>query len=260
MPRRKEILAGLGHATNPTLVVDFDGTMSPIVERPETARPVAGAVDALNALAARGVEVAVLSGRPISFLQQALVGLSERVRLIGHSGLERLTNGTVMVEPEAESWLPAVRAAHRQAVELADDRLVIEDKRLSFSIHYRGAADLEDAARSLADRVGTGGLSPERGKMHVEIRPPVSIDKGTALRTIVAEATDWALYAGDDVVDVPAFAALRSISAGSAFCVAVGTAESPSALLDAADLVVSGPREMVELVEAMVEARASDVR
>lgn len=254
MTPRERILGSLSRSRRAAVVLDFDGTISAIVEQPDDARPVPGAVDALNALVDRGLAVAVLSGRPVSFLQKVLVGLSREAQLIGHSGLEWTVGEHVVVEPEAELWLPQVRDALAQATSRAPRGVLIEDKRLSFAIHYRGADELEEEVRSLAAHVGTNGLSIEPGKMHVEIRPPLAINKGSALAVATAGGVDWLLYAGDDVVDLPAFATVRRSSASSAFCVAVGTDEAPTELVSSADLVVSSPAGMTELLAAMAQA------
>src|SRR5579859_4469297 len=88
------------------VLVDFDGTLSAIVDRPELARPLPGAREALGALAARYGLVAVVSGRPVAFLVEHLA--VPGVRLSGLYGLEAWHDGEVAVDPLAEPWRTVV--------------------------------------------------------------------------------------------------------------------------------------------------------
>lgn len=249
----QDVVTGFARSTRAAVVVDFDGTISEIVERPVAARPVDGAVAALLALTERVERVLVLSSRPVSFLQRVLEPLSPSIELIGHSGLERAVGSDTVVDPVAESWLPAVHQAFEDVVATAPARLPIEDKRLSFTIHYRPAPQLQAEAERLAEWVAAQhGLHLNHGRMHIEVRPPLTIDKGTALRRTLTGDLDWLLYAGDDVVDLPACHALRALAggvpAGVSVCVAIGTEEAPPELLAAADLVLPSPSALVALL------------
>ncbi|MGH9042853.1 MAG: trehalose-phosphatase, partial [Acidimicrobiia bacterium] len=96
------------------MIVDFDGTLAPIVEDPAQARPLPGAVEALEELADRLGKVAVVSGRPVDFLRRHLPGTT-RLMVVGQYGLERLEAGEVAVLPEAREWAAAVADAAREA-------------------------------------------------------------------------------------------------------------------------------------------------
>ena len=85
------------------------------------------------------------------------------------------------------------------------------------------------------------------GRKVLELRPPVDADKGTAVRTLLAEdGLRRALYAGDDTTDLDAFRGLDRCEV--AVRVAVASAESPPGLRDAADIVVSSPAELLTLL------------
>jgi trehalose 6-phosphate phosphatase len=89
-------------------------------------------------------------------------------------------------------------------------------------------------------------------KASVELHPPVAADKGT----VVAAATaglEAACFLGDDVGDLPAFAALERLRTAGlhGVCVAVRTAESPPELLDRADLVVEGPAGALDVLRRL---------
>ncbi|MGH8991943.1 MAG: trehalose-phosphatase, partial [Acidimicrobiia bacterium] len=94
------------------VVVDFDGTLAPIVDDPAQARPLPGAVSALGRLAVRLARVAVVSGRPVDFLRRYLPPPGPD--LFGQYGLERLEAGRVVVAPGAREWMPAVAEAARR--------------------------------------------------------------------------------------------------------------------------------------------------
>jgi trehalose 6-phosphate phosphatase len=88
------------------------------------------------------------------------------------------------------------------------------------------------------------------GRKVLELRPPVGAHKGTAVAHLLDEAgLDRALYAGDDTTDLDAFKALQGLEVGVA--VAVASAEGPSELREAADLVVDGPAEFLEVLRAL---------
>jgi trehalose 6-phosphate phosphatase len=86
-------------------------------------------------------------------------------------------------------------------------------------------------------------------KASAELRPPVDRDKGTVVREL-AGGLDAVCFLGDDLGDLPAVAAVRELPAHGAV-VAVGTSETPAALVEAADVVVDGPAGAVELLSRL---------
>jgi trehalose 6-phosphate phosphatase len=195
--------------------LDFDGTIAPIVDDPAAARPLPGVVDLLGPLADRYAAVALVSGRPATYL--ASHAAAPGVRYLGMYGLEEIVEGRVLVDPRLEAAQPAVAAARR---DLEADPAVtacgahIEDKRYSVAVHTRRVADpgrwagpIAEAAARIAAR---HGLEVVPGKMVWELRPRVRSDKGHAVRRVVAESGARSmLVAGDDIGDLPAFAFVR---------------------------------------------------
>jgi trehalose 6-phosphate phosphatase len=138
----------------------------------------------------------------------------------------------------------------------APDGTWVEDKGHALAVHTRRAAAPEPALRllrgPLEDLAARLGLVAEPGRMVIELRPP-GVDKGTALTGLVTErAADAVLFCGDDLGDLPAFAAVRALRAdGIPGCTAASaSAESPQ-VAAAADLVVDGPEGMVALLAAI---------
>src|SRR6185436_16929302 len=136
------------------LFLDFDGTLAPIVERPEEARLLDGVTPLLEELAGRMGLVAFLSGRPIGQLQ-AMVGL-DQLAYAGNHGMELRRRGEeAAVADEAAAQVPAIqRFVHAWPPErLAANGVWLEDKGPTLAFHYRGAADPESAKAFLDTQV-----------------------------------------------------------------------------------------------------------
>jgi trehalose 6-phosphate phosphatase len=216
------------------ILLDVDGTLAPIVSRPEQASVPEATRGELRRLAGRYALVACVSGRTGDDARR-LVGV-EGIRYVGSHGLE--------LSPDAARWSEEI---HRFA---AGVEWPVEDKGLTVSFHYRDAED-EDAAleylEEVAERARVAGLVPRFGRKVLEIRPPVEADKGTAVATLLEEAKlQRALYAGDDTTDLDAFRALQGLEVG--IRVAVSSDEAPTELVSAADIVVASPAELFELL------------
>jgi trehalose 6-phosphate phosphatase len=217
--------------------LDVDGTLAPIVARPELAEVPEETRAELRRLVERYSVVACVSGRSGEEARR-LVGV-EGVVYVGVHGLE--------LAPEAERW----RETLRPFAQL--DWPWLEDKGLTVALHWREAAD-EQAARVELDRVAEraedAGLEARWGRKVLELRPPVEADKGTAVRTLLEErGLRRALYAGDDTTDLDAFRGLDGLEV--AVRIAVVSAEAPPGLREAADLVVASPPELLELLRRL---------
>lgn len=233
--------------------VDFDGTLSPIVDDPAAARPIAGTAALLAELADRLGLVAVVSGRPVAFLAEHLAGAG-RTRLHGLYGLERAGPDGVEVEPAARRWRPVVAAAAAAAGPELPPGAAVEPKGLTVTIHYRAVPDRAGQVHEVATRLAVAhGLVAHRGKMSVELRPPLEVDKATVLSRLSAPLANVA-YAGDDLGDLPAFAVLGRLreQGRTTLTIAAGGAEAPPEVLAAADVVVAGPEELVGLLRRLL--------
>ena len=196
---------------------DFDGTLSEIVEDPDSARLVDGAADALTSLSA-ACPVAILSGRDLADVRER-IGLPG-LWYAGSHGFE-LTgpDGTHHQNPKAAASIPVLAGA---AADLADQLgripgVVVEHKRFGVAVHYRNAA--RDRVGEVAAAVRTAGqrtaLRVTTGREVIELRPNIDWDKGKTLHWVLDYIRDnegagplLPIYLGDDITDEDAFDAV----------------------------------------------------
>jgi trehalose 6-phosphate phosphatase len=258
-----ELIAPLRSEPRASAVLsDIDGTLAPIVTDPAAAGVPPKARAVLRTLADRYALVGCLSGRAATEARR-IVGLDE-LAYAGNHGYELLRPGESMPTPD-----PALRGHEDEARRFIDGLdhgrlaaagLRVEDKGPIQALHWRGAAD-EGAARELAEAVAANarerGLVPHRGRKVLEIRPLGGINKGTAIELLLDRgAIANALYGGDDVTDLDAFAALRERHRAwrlrSAICVGIASHEGPAELAERADVLVDGPDGYVDLLRALL--------
>jgi trehalose 6-phosphate phosphatase len=204
-------------ARQPAVFFDFDGTLSDIVDDPDSAKLVAGAAEALHKLVAH-CPVAVLSGRD-------LADVTERVGLPGiwYAG----SHGFELTAPDGthhqnDAAAAAIPVLERAAGELRDKLgsipgVVVEHKRFAVAVHYRNAA--RDRVGEVAAAVRAAGqhhaLRVTTGREVIELRPDIDWDKGKTVRWVIdhlhqtGSASLMPIYLGDDITDEDAFDAIR---------------------------------------------------
>lgn len=233
---------------------DLDGTLAEIVPDPADAAPLPGAARILEALAGRLRTVAVVSGRPLRFLEAHLRAEGPSLVLAGLYGLERSGPGPGGVEPAgAARWRERVAAAVAEANGELPPGVRLEDKGLAFALHYRRAPGEAGAVATLASALGERhGLALKPAKLAVELVPPLPVDKGTVAAELSAGCAVAGVL-GDDLGDLAAFDALAARAAagqlGTAVRIAVAGPEAPGALLERADLVLEGPGAALRFLE-----------
>ncbi|MEU1505633.1 trehalose-phosphatase [Kitasatospora sp. NPDC005748] len=244
------------------VALDFDGTLAPIVADPSRARAHPGAAGALAELAPRVGAIVVVTGRPAALaVEYGGFGDVDGVVVLGHYGAERWEGGE-LTAPPAHPGVARARAALDGVLARvgAPAGTWVEDKGRSLAVHTRRTEAPEEAFELLRAPVealaAEHGLVVEPGRLVLELRPP-GVDKGAALIGFLRERGARAvLYAGDDLGDVAAFAAVEKLRgeglAGLLVCSGTVDGDAPvRELADRADLVVAGPAGVVGLLTAL---------
>jgi trehalose 6-phosphate phosphatase len=243
-PEGRAALDRVMHARCPLLAFDFDGTLAPIVPRPDDARLPQSVVRRLIELSSR-FETAIVSGRSLADLMSRLA--FEPRHLVGNHGAEDLAGGG---DAGAWSrWLDPVRATLGAARPQFDAcGVTVEDKGPSIALHFRCAPD-EAVARAAIDaalRSFGQELKVEHGKCVVNLVARGAPDKGDALRAIAERShADAGLYVGDDENDEPAFAKLDT----TWVTVRVG----PTYADTRASFSLDGPSQMPMLLQYLID-------
>ena len=264
-PEAEGRYAALVRAAPDTIIgLDLDGTLSPIVDDPAAARihPDAGAV--LSELAARVAAVAIITGRParqaLSLGDLEAVGAAcERVdktlHLFGQYGNERWSSrDRVVTSPRPPQGLGRFLLGLPSVLRHADAfDAHVEEKGLAVAVHTRrltdGAAALDRLIVPITDLAQSNGLSVEPGRSVIEVRAP-GTHKGSAVHTLARElGTDGFFFAGDDLGDLAAYAAVAELrQQGQSTLLVCSSSDEQQALLDLADIAVHGPDGVVGLL------------
>jgi len=243
------------------VITDVDGTIAPIVTNPADAYVLPAAREALSMLRTQITLVAVVSGRQVTDAQ-AMVGV-DGITYIGNHGLEVLTPTGPEVTPEARPWVP--RLAH--VVEQIERQVTtpgvkVENKGVTASLHYRTTAEPDKARRELLEILAksalTSGLRLEEGRMVLNLLPPLTVTKGSAVSWLAkAHQLDALVYLGDDVTDAHAFRALKNMRETSqmrTLSIGVVGPETPLHVRQLADLAVASVQEVADLLCAIANA------
>jgi trehalose 6-phosphate phosphatase len=260
--RTSPLLTKLVRYTRLGLITDVDGTISHLVDDPDSARITPRSRELLAGLRDRIALVAALSGRSARDVQ-AIVDLPG-VQFVGNHGMEWWRDGQIEIAPAAAKYRPSLEAVVDAVRAQRVPGVFVEDKGVTLAVHYRRAADpaatAERLAGLLSEIAGAHHLKLSQGNMIFELRPPVEINKGSAFRRLIEiHHLDAAVYLGDDTTDLDALRMARQLR-DSSVCWAVGLGVAsdhiPPALPTTADLMLSDIQE-VETFLAWLLSNAS---
>jgi trehalose 6-phosphate phosphatase len=244
------------------VLLDIDGTLAPIVRHAADAHVPEATRTLLIKIAQRYGVVGCVSGRRAATARQ-IVAIGTIAYIGNHGGeLLRPRATTVEVDPELVAWIARVGAFAELAMTPERQRLRIlcEDKGAISAFHWRGAPDEEQAeagVREIAALAEREGLAVHWGRKVLEVRPPVKLDKGMGVTTLLRGSdVSAAMYVGDDATDIDAFRALRRLHESgrltAAVCAGVSSDEAPEELARESDITVDGTGGVRELLEALL--------
>ncbi|MFC1480255.1 trehalose-phosphatase [Candidatus Omnitrophota bacterium] len=235
------------------LFLDYDGTLTPIVGRPEDALISSNMRDAVKKISEK-CQVSIISGRFIEDVRN-LLGIKDLL-YAGSHGFDIQGEGFSMVHPKAKEVIPVVAdAIERLTSKLGDiEGLLVEKKKFSVAVHYR-LVDEDKYLPQIKEEVETiasenASLRLMNGKKVFELLPNIEWDKGKAIKWILeALKITWndanIIYIGDDVTDEFAFRMLRTRGTG----IIVSDEEK----ISSADFRLNSPEEVRELFEKVIE-------
>lgn len=253
--------------------LDFDGTLSPIVDDPTQAHIHPDASEVLVALAEQVAAIAVVTGRParqaldlggLEEVGHAIEAAGKELFIFGQYGNERWSSThRRIVSPRPPAGLASFLRDLPRALRTADAAdAFVEDKGLAHAVHTRRLPDPDAAYQRLLpllrELAGRNDLVLEPGRAVIEVRAP-GMDKGQAVRTLADEVgAGGFLFAGDDLGDLEAFDAVAKLGKdGMPTLLVCSASDEESALVEHADVVVRGPEGVLDLLRQLTdEARA----
>jgi trehalose 6-phosphate phosphatase len=246
------------------LLSDIDGTISLIAATPDAAYVEEVAKTALIELSDLLDVVGAVTGRAAENAERMLT--IPRLVYIGNHGLEHRQDGVTEIHSEAVFAVGAIAEALQAIREEAishhlEDGVLYENKGVSGSIHYRLASDQQIAHDILLPIVqraaGVRALRVVEGRMVIELRPAIAVNKGTALRSVVDRFDlNGLIFLGDDRTDIDGFLAIRELRGDRQFRglnIAVVAPESlPDVALEA-DVVIQGVASCAQLLASVAQ-------
>lgn len=222
------------------LMSDVDGTLAPIVARPEDATVPDSTRSLLRELIAKGVRVCAITGRPLETARR-MMGV-EGVAYAADHGLTLWADGKRESAPGLAEYEPLAVEAERELSGLVESApgVQIENTGALLAVHYRNAEDAAAARAAILQAIGrsaaAGRFEVREGRMVVELRPPIGADKGTALAALAERLGLAAVVClGDDVTDVDMFRAAARLPGVAEASIAVASAEAAPEVMEAAD-------------------------
>jgi len=253
-PALRDIAPNLAGAV---IALDFDGTLAPIVSNPRDSRPEPGAVAALTQLALAGARIAIVTGRDArTVLALGDLEVIPEIMISGLHGAETWRDGELTTRDEP-AGISQLRELLPSVLKAEHPDIWLEDKRLSLVVHTRQAPEPDAALTALEPAVTrlarAHGLDVHPGKLVLEIRIP-DLSKGDAVDALLTDTTSAVVFAGDDLGDLPAFAAVhrwRERTGHPAVTLAIGEV---SEVRSAADYALDRPRELTALLTELAAA------
>ncbi|MBU2609295.1 MAG: trehalose-phosphatase [Chloroflexi bacterium] len=238
------------------LVTDVDGTISPTAPTPQQAEVTPLCRRYLELLCQQIALVAAVSGRSAAQVAE-MVDIGGMV-YIGNHGLERWVNGRPELTREARGYQAMMAAALSELKPLLSmEGIIIENKGVTATIHYRRSPDPASAEKQIAETLQNSSqaskLHAMPGRMAINLLPPVATNKGTATSDLIREyGLRSGVYLGDDVTDIDAFKAIHDYPQETGFhglAIGVISEEMPEMFTGEVDFTLNGVRDVERFLE-----------
>ncbi|HLF69914.1 MAG TPA: trehalose-phosphatase [Actinomycetota bacterium] len=234
-------------------ILDFDGTLSAIVDDPDAATVVSGVRPILGALADHYGLVAILSGRRAEDVASRVV--VPGVVYVGVYGAEQFIDGEITTSSKAPLWREAVVSLSEDVNRLVEsarlEGCLVEPKDVALSIHFRNSPSPEAPAVLMSwarAAVAVHGFTASFGRMVVELKPTEISKAGAVASLIESRGVEFLVLAGDDSADVEAMIAVRATMGDGVLCVGVASSEQPDGLQENADVMLDNSEEVGDLL------------
>jgi trehalose 6-phosphate phosphatase len=243
------------------LITDVDGTISKTAPTPEKARVSLLCRRYLERLGDRLALVAAISGRAVSQIRD-MIGI-DGIVYIGSHGLERWSHGQAEFLNSARSYTRVIESVIRELTPLLSTKGIrVENKGVTATIHYRLCPEPELFERKILDAVEGSpqarSLRVIRGKMAIDLLPPIEVNKGTATLDLIREYhLQGGLYLGDDSTDVDAFEAIHTARRDLDFgglAIGVTSPEMPKRLVAEADFTLNGVSDVARFLKWLFQS------
>ncbi len=228
-------------------MTDVDGTISQTVPTPQQAQVSPLCRHYLSILCRHLALVAAISGRPAAQTKN-MVGIDGMV-YIGNHGLERWADEHSELTQEAKNYPGVINTVIEQLTPLLSiEGIMIENKGITASIHYRLCPEPESARRAILAALQQ---SPQARKLRIiqerkaiDILPKIDVNKGTATQDLIQSYNlRGGIYLGDDLTDVDAFRAIHTPSPDldfRGFAIGIISQEMPENFIAEIDFTLNG--------------------
>jgi trehalose 6-phosphate phosphatase len=241
------------------ILSDIDGTVAPIVPHPEDARISERAHAAIQRLISAGVRVAFVTGRALE-MARSMVDIP-KVDFAANHGLNICVSGQAYTLEEVRPYASLAQRVLEEIGEIDIPGIVVEDKGPVLAFHYRLAPSEAQAIAGIQAALKTSPTAEsfriQEGRKVIELRPPLAIDKGTAVADLVQRLGGVAtIVLGDDATDMDMFRGQRQLQTEGTpgASVAVWSPEINPAVLEATDYYVQGVEGVEWLLEEILTA------
>lgn len=237
---------------NAAIITDIDGTISEIAPTPMEAvvKPVIKNI--IGEIADKYKFTGVMTGRSVNNAM-GMMG-SKNIIYIGNHGLEQFKNGKISIDSEVRGYIPIIKKLAQDIQKELDsyECILFQDKKLSFTVHYRLCDNWEEIRQMALDvissRTESKQLKISEGRKVIEIRPPVGHDKGTILQKFIFDNNiKKIIYLGDDITDFDAFVKLNELKDEGkvrSVSIVVNSKETPDYVTKSANYYVNNVNEV----------------